>query len=212
MPVLYLLVALYVALYLTIWMHEVGHAVAYWKFGCKASPWKVRVPIYLFGSTPAPVNEDCASHLGSRQQVIVAVSGVAVNCLFGIPVLVALLLVGSLPAIPVLYVSLYGFAFAHLLEAGSYLVVNTLFLGSDMALLVEHAPRSRWPVLALASLILLPALAALVYEAPHVGDAVVGPARIASTWQLGAAALSVFLMGVMGLARVLASRAASVKG
>jgi hypothetical protein len=29
------------------------------------------------------------------------------------------------------------------------------------------------------------------------------------SWQLGAAALSVFLMGVMGLARILASRVAS---
>jgi hypothetical protein len=68
----------------------------------------------------------------------------------------------------VLYVSLYCFALAHLLEASSYLVVNIHFMGSDMALLVDHAP---WTVLAIASLILLPALAALVYEAPHVGDA-----------------------------------------
>jgi hypothetical protein len=38
MPIIYLLVALYVALYLTIWMHEVGHTVVYWTFGCEATP------------------------------------------------------------------------------------------------------------------------------------------------------------------------------
>ncbi len=206
MATFYLIVSIYVALYLAIWMHEVGHALAYWKFGCKRNPWKVKVPFYLLRSTPAPVAEACANRLSALQQLVVAVSGVVVNCLFGILALWVVLLVDSLAAIPLLYVFLYFFSLSHLLEAGSYLVVNNLFLGSDMALIVAHAPKSRWPVFALASLTLLPATALLVREAPRIGYALFGTEALASTWRLGVALLSVLIIMTMGVARVLYSR------
>jgi len=203
MTTFFLISLIYVALYLSIWMHEVGHALAYWEFGCKENPWKVRVPFYLFGSTPAPVDEACANRLNSSQQLVVAVSGVVVNCLFGILALLVVLFIGALKTIPLLYVFMYFFALSHLLEATSYLVINSLFLGSDMTLMMEHAPKSRWPILIVASLTLLPAIALLVREAPRLGYALFGTDVVDSTWRLSVAILSVFIMVIMGVARVL---------
>ena len=203
MSTFYLVVSTYVALYLAIWMHEAGHALAYWRFGCKKNFWKLRVPLYLFGSSPAPVNEACATRLNPSQQLIVAASGVVVNCLFGAFALLIVLSIDSLVAIPFVYVFLYLFSLCHLLEAGSYLVINSLFLGGDMTLIVEHAPRARWLVFGVAALILLPAIALLIHEAPRIGHVLFSTDALGSAWQLGVSVFSGFIMIAMGIARVL---------
>jgi len=206
MATFYLIVSTYAALYLTIWMHEVGHALAYWRFGCKENFWKVQVPLYLLGSSPAPVDETHATHLNSSQQLIVAASGVVVNCIFGFPTLLIVLSNGSLATISLVYVFIYLFSLCHLLEAGSYLVINSLFLGGDMTLIAKHAPRARWLVFVVASLILLPAIALLVREAPHIGYVLFNADAVGSTWQLGVGVFSGFIIVAMGVARVFSSR------
>ncbi|MBI1744904.1 hypothetical protein HYR54_17815 [Candidatus Acetothermia bacterium] len=208
-PIFFLIITSYLTLYLTIWLHEVGHALAYWKFGCKKNPWKVRVPFYLFGSTPEPVNDACASSLNSSQQIIVAISGVLVNCLFGV---LGLLTISFTQFLPIgLYVFFYCFALAHFIEAGSYLVINSLFLASDTAVIAEHAPRSRWLSLVVASLTLIPATALLVYKASDLGHALFGPTSADSLWQLSVAILSVVVMTIMGIARVIFSKTMDVE-
>ena len=200
-PTFFLIITSYLTLYLTIWLHEVGHALAYWSFGCKENPWKVRVPFYLFGSTPEPVDDACASSLNSAQQIIVAISGVLVNCLFGV---LGLLIISFIQFLPIgLYVFLYCFALAHFIEAGSYLVINGLFLASDTAVIAEHAPRSRWLLLVVASSTLIPATALLVHKASDLGHALFGPTSADSLWQLSVAILSVVVMTIMGIARVI---------
>ncbi|WP_438317062.1 hypothetical protein [Sporosarcina sp. FA9] len=82
MILLYFIIG-YVALYSAIWLHEVGHGLMYAKYGCKNNPFNVHVPLYLFFSTPNPIDEDKAKKtLGHQQLYYVGIAGIVVNLLF----------------------------------------------------------------------------------------------------------------------------------
>jgi Zn-dependent protease len=82
--VLYFIIG-YIALYLTIWLHEVGHSFMYKKYGCKENAFKVTVPFYLFFSTPAPVDINKLQFLTKNQDFNISITGMVINFFIGIP-------------------------------------------------------------------------------------------------------------------------------
>lgn len=144
MIILYLLVG-YSALFLVIWLHEVGHAIMYTKYKCKENPFKVSVPVYLFFSTPLPVNEEKVKTLSDKENFYIGITGIIVNLCFGIPSFVVLSLMKNNLSIFIFF--LYSFSLFHLVEASTYLVINNIFPASDMILIQRYDHRLRIPLL-----------------------------------------------------------------
>lgn len=147
---LYVLVG-YVALYLVIWLHEVGHGIMYSKYGCKGNPFNVYVPLYLFFSTPHPINIERAQQLTKKQLFNVGMAGIVVNLSLGIPIALLLLNIefqGSL-----LLFFIYSFTLFHLVEAVTYLTISNVFLSSDMLTVQQYNPKLRGPLFIVGILI-----------------------------------------------------------
>lgn len=139
---LYFLVG-YCALYSVIWLHEVGHGIVYANYQCKDNPFKVHVPLYLFFSTPQPVNVERAQNLTSKQSFHVGMGGIVVNLILGIPLACLFLATEFHPSIFTFF--LYSFALFHLVEAATYLTISNIFLASDMVDVQNYNPKLRIP-------------------------------------------------------------------
>ena len=131
----------YSALYLVIWLHEVGHGLVYSKYNCKENPFNVHVPFYLFFSTPQPVNIENAKSLTKRQKFHIGMAGIAVNLFLGVPI--ALILLNTDFQTSLLLFFIYSFALFHLVEAVTYLTISNLFLSSDMVTVQQYKPKLR---------------------------------------------------------------------
>ena len=127
----------YIALYLVIYLHEVGHALLYHRYGCKERWYKVTVKPYLFFSTPLPIDTGKARLLSKKQHVFISSAGVIVNLLFAI---ISLLILYSLNPNYYINLFLYQFSSLHLGEAISYLVVGNIYLVSDMETIAMLKP------------------------------------------------------------------------
>ena len=134
----------YSALYLVIWLHEVGHGLVYSKYNCKENPFNVHVPFYLFFSTPQPVNIENAKSLTKRQKFHIGMAGIAVNLFLGVPI--ALILLNTDFQASLLLFFIYSFALFHLVEAVTYLTISNLFLSSDMVTVQQYKPKLRIPL------------------------------------------------------------------
>lgn len=131
----------YIAIYIVIWMHEVGHAVFYWKYGCKKNFLKVTIKPYLFFSTPAPIEIEKLKMLTSRQHLIIGYGGILVN------------LLSTLIVFPIachiefanqwIELFLWQFLTLHFAEAISYLVLGNIYLVSDMLVIAQINPKLR---------------------------------------------------------------------
>ena len=143
MFLLYSLVG-YGALYLVIWLHEVGHGLVYSKYNCKENPFNVHVPFYLFFSTPQPVNIENAKSLTKKQKFHIGMAGIAVNLFLGVPI--ALILLNTDFQASLLLFFIYSFALFHLVEAVTYLTISNLFLSSDMVTVQQYKPKLRIPL------------------------------------------------------------------
>ncbi len=152
MTFLYFIVG-YCALYLVIWLHEVGHGIAYAKYKCKDNPFNVQVPFYLFFSTPMPIHEIRAESLNSKQFFHVGIAGIIVNLIFGIPIALVLLLIDYNTSILVFF--LYSFALFHLVEAATYLTISNIFLSSDMIAIQNFKPGLRVPLFILGTSVIV---------------------------------------------------------
>lgn len=150
MFLLYFIVG-YLALYLVIWLHEVGHSVMFAKYNCKDNPFDVHVPPYLFFSTPNPVNEEKVKKLSLKQIYHVGIAGIITNLIFGIPILFLLLWLGFPNNIGFFF--LFSFALFHLVEAATYLVISNIFISSDMVLVKQYNPKLRLPLFLIGILI-----------------------------------------------------------
>ena len=140
---LYFLVG-YGALYVVIWLHEVGHALIYSKYNCKENPFNVHVPFYLFFSTPQPVNIEKAKYLTSKQDFHVGIAGIMMNLYFGLPLAVWLLNTDFQPSLFLFFI--YSFTLFHLVEATTYLTISNLFLSSDIVSVHRYKPILRIPL------------------------------------------------------------------
>lgn len=67
------------ALYLAIWPHETGHAIAGWLVGCKKNWWTTDTSWFLWDSWGGPVDTACLHAKGLRAEAITDVGGIVVS-------------------------------------------------------------------------------------------------------------------------------------
>lgn len=141
LDLLFKLIISYVAFYLVIWFHELGHSFFYWKYGCKENCLKVSVKPYLFFSTPAPVDEEKAEQLTPKQNLIMSYGGIFVNLFLAFVISILI----QISPIKNNYIELfiYQFVTLHLAEAISYLVLGNIYLVSDMKSIADTEPKLR---------------------------------------------------------------------
>lgn len=197
MNVLVSLLIGYIALVSVIWLHEFGHAYPYVKFGCKKNPFQLHVPFYLFGSTPQPVDFDRLSKLSENQKVIAALGGVTVNLLFGLPLAWLAIKVPAIRLIPYIYEFLLLFTLFHLLEAISYISVNTIFVASDMRIIYRYKPSLKIPLFSLGVLLIWLVYSIIIHAPETMRGTLIG--------------VSVTTVMVFGFARVIFSAIVSRK-
>ena len=153
----------YGALYLVIWLHEVGHGLVYSKYDCKDNPFNVHVPFYLFFSTPQPVKIENVQLLSKKQHFHVGMAGIIMNLSCGVPV--ALLLLSAEFQASLLFFFIYSVTLFHLVEAVTYLTVSNLFLSSDMITVQQYKPKLRIPLFIIGVMIIV-IIIMLVTESP----------------------------------------------
>ncbi|HEX3556432.1 MAG TPA: hypothetical protein VIA62_24695 [Thermoanaerobaculia bacterium] len=200
-PLVVLASAAGMAVYLAVWPHELGHAVAAWLQGCKADGWRTGTRWYLWGSQGGDVDFGCLARRGRGALAITALAGIAVN----------LVQIGLAPLLGAWWrpatagrrlgwlAATLLWALANYAEAFSYLVLNSLWLKSDMAGVVAATGISRWIWLAAGILaggliargLLLPAI-------KKTADALAGPGGSARFWRF----FFILYMAGVGLAAV----------
>ena len=178
----------YMALYAVIWQHEIGHSIMYAVYGCKENAFKVSVPFYLAFSTPAPVDLVKIKSLNKRQHFFIAMAGIVVNLLFG---LAGLVLIRYVPfnRDSMIYFIVYTFTLFHFVEAASYMVLNNIYVASDIISIQNYRPIYRVPTFIVGTL----ALWVIVILLSNSQD----------TWKNGLIYASIAISLAMGLLRVL---------
>lgn len=141
----------YLALYACVWLHEVGHSLLHWRFGCKDSWARVQVRPYIFFSTPGPVNVEAYSALTPGQRALSAYGGVLSN-LFWAALGGALLGLAG-PDRGCASFFLWMFVTLNLGEIVSYLLIGSVYLVSDMSIIAAEYPRLRIPNLLAGALL-----------------------------------------------------------
>ena len=137
------------ALYLTIWPHEVGHASMAYLYGCKASWWQTNTSWFLWGRLGGDIDYGCLSARGGAALALTDGAGIIVNLLFlAIAPIIGrwhkLNPVSSSLSHKWFFLATFWWALANYAEAFSYLVLNTLWLKSDMQTVVVESGVSRW--------------------------------------------------------------------
>jgi hypothetical protein len=133
------------AVYLAVWPHELGHAVVAWLLGCKADGWRTGTRWFLWSSQGGKIDLACLIRRGSTALTLTSLAGIAVN----------LVQIALAPILGVWWrpagkaqtwwlAATLLWALANYAEAFSYLVLNTLWLKSDMAGVVAATGISRW--------------------------------------------------------------------
>ena len=124
----------YMTLYLVIYIHEIGHAIFYYKYGCKKNWWQVTVKPYLFFSTPLPIDIKKAELLFQRQNIFIASGGMAANLIFAV---ITFFILQKVNQNYYINLFLYQFLTLHLAEIISYLIIGNIYLVSDMEIIVK---------------------------------------------------------------------------
>ncbi|HEV8254540.1 MAG TPA: CPBP family intramembrane glutamic endopeptidase [Vicinamibacteria bacterium] len=192
------------ALYSSVWPHELGHSVVAHIVGCKPDLWRTATTWFLWGSTGGETNYACLGERGRGALLATNFAGIGVNL-----VLVAVAAAvgrGWRRARPRsglwLAVATLLWALANYAEAFSYLVLNTLWLKSDMEVVVTASGISRWLWLAAgtagAVLVGLP----LRSGARTVAEALASPGMSAASWRRVFAAYAALVAGAMAFARI----------
>jgi len=137
------------ALYLAVWPHEVGHSLVAFLCGCKANWWQTDTSLLLFGSQGGAIDYGCLGRSGRTALGMTEFGGIAVN----------LLLLALAPLVGRWwrknstagdsrwrwwFLATFIWALANYAEAFSYLVLNTLWLKSDMRTVVAASGINRW--------------------------------------------------------------------
>ncbi|HEV7508920.1 MAG TPA: hypothetical protein VGS07_28855 [Thermoanaerobaculia bacterium] len=172
-----LLVLAGAAVYLAVWPHELGHAVAAWLLGCKADGWRTGTRWFLWGSQGGAIDFACLARRGKEALAFTGLAGIAVN----------LVQLGVAPILGAWWRPAAGekrtwwlaatllWALANYAEAFSYLVLNTLWLKSDMAGVVTATGISRWAWFAGGMLGAALVASALLPVARRTAGALAGP-------------------------------------
>ena len=131
----------YMVLYLTVWLHEVGHSILDCLFGVKQGWLKVNVKPYIFFSTPGELDLEAWNNLTSKQYVLIAYGGIIANTIWAF---ITGIIIKTVP-INNLYISmaLWLFMSLHVGEIFSYLFIGSIYVVSDMAIIAQCMPRLR---------------------------------------------------------------------
>jgi len=133
----------YVALFAVVWLHEIGHSLLNYKFGCKDNWIHVQVKPYIFFSTPGPVDIDKYQAMAPLKRALAAYGGVIANLFWSI--IGGVLIVIVKPGNVYLLFFLWMFMTLHLSEIVSYLLIGNIYLVSDMATVANEYPGARIP-------------------------------------------------------------------
>lgn len=185
MIVIYIIIG-YVALYSVIWLHEVGHAIMYKKYGCKSNAFRVSVPLYFAFSTPMPVDLEKIQSISKKDKFYISIAGIIVNIIFGF---MGLLIIRYLDLSGYLYFFIYAFTVFHFTEAASYTVLNNIYVASDIKGVNEYKPILRIPLFILGSICTY-----IIVMLINNSD---------SEWQLGLLLTTVTIAFLMGVLRII---------
>lgn len=133
----------YAALFAGVWLHEIGHSLLDFKFGCKDNWIHVQVKPYIFFSTPGPVDIDKYLALTPLKRTLAAYGGIIANLFWSI--ISGGLIVAVKPENIYLMFFLWMFMTLNLSEIVSYLLIGNIYLVSDMAVVANEYPKLRIP-------------------------------------------------------------------
>lgn len=136
----------YVATYVAIWLHELGHALVYRTFGCKPDLFDLHVPWHFAAAGPDPLDVECVAGLSSCQSFQASMGGIMMNILLA---LAAYMLLRRFRMGLWAGWWFHVFVLAHLTEAASYLTLSNLRPLGDMIAVQEFCPALRLPLGAL---------------------------------------------------------------
>jgi hypothetical protein len=193
-------------LHITIWPHELGHSAVAYMHGCKANWWQTDASWFLWSSWAGSVDYDCLQTRSAVALGLTDFAGLGVNfILLGFAPLLGRWW-GSPPArrspAAWIFVGTAFWALANYAEAFSYLILNTLWLSSEMRTVVLAWGVSRWAWSGMG--VVAAAILWRMLRAPLRVAAVLagGPCLSARTWL---AIFSVYVSVVsltMGAARI----------
>ncbi|WP_066498148.1 site-2 protease family protein [Abyssisolibacter fermentans] len=180
----------YISLYTVIWLHEVGHAIMYKKYGCKKNAFKVNVPFYFAFSTPEPVNLDKLQKINLRQNFFVGIAGIVVNIVFGTIGFIIIKLF-EFNTNSLFYFFLYSFTLFHFVEAATYMVINNIYVASDIVSVQNYKPLYRIPIFILG-LVVTYIIVNLLISSEEI-------------WKTGLIAITIITAFMMGVLRIVFS-------
>ena len=129
-------------LYLTIWPHELGHSVVAYLWGCKQNWWQTNMSWFLWNSRGGG-DYTCLATRGAPALLLTDGAGIVVNLVLLSAALFLARWCGP-ERYRWLFIGSVFWAWANYSEAFSYLVLNTLWLKSDMETIVRQSGISRW--------------------------------------------------------------------
>ena len=195
----------YGALSFAIWLHELGHSLAAYGFGCKAHWWQTDMSWYLWSSWGGNIDYQCLRTRGSWALGTTDFAGIAVN----------LLLLAAAPFLGCWwrstspsgsgaswwFIATVLLALANYAEAFSYLVVNTLWLSSDMETVVTASHISQWVWLAVGTGLAIVVAGLLAAPVRRGALALGGSPSSARTWLVVLVLYVILAGGGMAVAR-----------
>lgn len=135
-------------LYLTIWPHELAHALAAYLCGCKSDWWRTGTSWFLWDSWGGTIDYGCLRQKPGPCLGLTDFAGIGVNLvLLGLAPVLGRWWRADVQAASArgwVFVATVFWALANYAEAFSYLILNTLWLESDMRTVVLESGVSRW--------------------------------------------------------------------
>ncbi len=127
----------YLALYCAIWLHELGHALFYYGYGCKPELFSLHVPFYFAGASPGQIDQSCLDSLTRYQIIWASMGGILENILAAALIYLVLTRLKKYS-----WIVLFGnfFILSDLTEAASYLILNNIIPMGDLVPVVQYFP------------------------------------------------------------------------
>jgi hypothetical protein len=169
------------ALYLAVWPHELGHSTTAYLLGCKLDWWRTATTWYLWNSRAGDVDYACLERRPGAS-LLTEGAGIAVN-LSLLAAAVAFSRTSWAGRSPWLLLGALLAALSNYAEAFSYLVLNVLWLKSDMAAVVAASGVSRWLWLAFGSALATAAGYGLAGPARRAAELLQTPEHPESSWR-----------------------------
>ncbi|MBL7809478.1 MAG: hypothetical protein JNN28_16785 [Saprospiraceae bacterium] len=133
----------YAAMYATIWLHELGHALVYRFHGCKPELFKLHVPLHFGAASPDPLDASCVAEMSAFHLFIAAMGGILVNILLAAG---GFMVLRRLPAGQWSAWFASVFVLSNLTEAASYLTLSNIRPLGDIIAVQAYCPAFRLPL------------------------------------------------------------------